>query len=499
MGQNDTSRCYWESCTRHTDRICTTEPEPPKSLKTMMIDDIFDFGAESLAKGVGRTPQAKGKLEADLRKVAPQRRTSIMQQPESMERQASPAHTLLCPAALRTATTPTSSLTDNDSAGHPRASSADNHSSSKRPVSGMARDPAEASPRLRKQRRVEGTPEKQAKEIRQLLGTERNAPSTVVLGEAPVSQRMTQAQVDRFRDIGLALIVMVSNSFDVSARTFVLSVKIFDRFLKGLEVLPPQQPPTATSLAQTTLRNCTRTGKISLAYAPQHGHGGAAAPTPPIEYEYEIPVACFIISCKFCETFAPRLTDTVRVIASKCTVEALRGAENRVLETLNWDVNLLTGSARNLPPRAVHAPCLAPWHITPRGSKCLPLTVERKHRTGLDVMHKLFSFTTPQRAAQIRSKAEMAMKVACCSRAVMKFATPDLAVGVLINACEEGEMGEWFLDFVPPFMLTDTARRCHLELRNFMLKHVQPHHREQQRREHDDAQNAVARPPAPAL
>jgi hypothetical protein len=288
-----------------------------------------------------------------------------------MQRQASPAHALLCPEDLSTATTPTSSATD--SAGHPRASSAHNLSSSKRPVAGIVRDPAEASPRLRKQRRVEGTPEKQAKEIRQLLGTEWNAPSNVVLGEAPARQRMTQEQADRFRDIGLALIVMVSNSFDVSARTFVLSVKIFDRFLKGLEVLPPQQPPTAMRMAQSTLRNCTRPGQFLRAYAPQHGHGGAAAPAPPIAYEYEIPVACFIISCKFCETFAPRLTDTVGVIDSKCTVEALRGAENKVLEILNWDVNLLTGSTRNLPPRAVRAaPCLAPWHVI-GGSEFLPL------------------------------------------------------------------------------------------------------------------------------
>ena len=429
-----------------------------------------------------------------------------------MQRQASPSHALLCPEDLSSATTPTSSSID--SAGHLRAAS--NLASSKRPVEDMARDPAEASPRLRKQRRVEGTPEKQAKEIRQLLRTERNAPSNVVQGEAPERQKMTQAQVDRFRDIGLALIVMVSNSFDVSARTFVLSVKIFDRFLKGLDVLPPQQPPTASRLAQHTLRNCTRPGQISRAYAPQHGHGGTAArntllhyfspspppPPPPIVYEYEIPVACFIISCKFCETFAPRLTDTVGVIDSKCSVEALRGAENRVLEALSWDVNLLTGAARNLPrnlPAVRAAQCLAPLHIAPRGGKFLPLTLERTQHAGLDVMHKLFSFTTPQRAAQICSKAEMAMKVACCSRAVMKFATPDLAVGVLINACKEGEMGEWFLDFIPPFMLTDTARQCNLELTKFMLKHIQPHHREQQRREHDDVQNAAARPAALAL
>ena len=98
-------------------------------------------------------------------------------------------------------------------------------------------------------------------------------------------------------------------------------------------------------------------------------------------------------------------------------------------------------------------------------------------------MHKLFSFTTPQRAAQIRSKAEMAMKVACCSRGVCKYPTADMAVGVLINACEEEEMGEEFLDFVPPFLLTDGARRCNVELREFMLRHVQPHHREAQRRQ----------------
>ena len=246
---------------------------------------------------------------------------------------------MLCPDDFSTATTPTSSGTD--LAGHLRGSSADNLSSSKRPVADTARDPSEASPRLRKQRRVEGTPEKQAKEIRQLLRTQWNSPSSVVLGEAPARQSMTQAQIDRFRDIGLALIVMVSNSFDVSARTFVLSVKIFDRFLKGIEVLPPLQPPIEVLPQQQQPPTC-------LAQQAQHILRNKCGQ---IAYEYAIPVACFVISCKFCETFAPRLTDTVGVIDSKCTVEALCGAENRVLEALKWDVNLLTGAARKLPRR----------------------------------------------------------------------------------------------------------------------------------------------------
>ena len=47
MGQNETISMLLGIMYQTHGPNCTTEPEPPKSLKTMMIGDIFDFGAES--------------------------------------------------------------------------------------------------------------------------------------------------------------------------------------------------------------------------------------------------------------------------------------------------------------------------------------------------------------------------------------------------------------------------------------------------------------------
>ena len=255
------------------------------------------------------------------------------------------AYMLLCAEELSTATTPTSRDAALD--GHERAASAECPASGKRvrPIEDDCGNPdctecqaeeGRVTSPLRKQRRVAGTPEKHAKEIKQVLAAEgRPASAGIMLGVTPARREMTQAQIDRFRDIGLALIVMVSNSFDVSARTFVLAVKIFDAFLKGVVVLPAPGD------------------------APEHARsrGQFLSPVPAPPHQYEIPVACFIISCKFCETFAPRLTDTVAVIERKCTVEALRGAEDKVLEALSWDVNLLTGAAPATRSPRQHASC----------------------------------------------------------------------------------------------------------------------------------------------
>jgi len=95
--------------------------------------------------------------------------------------------------------------------------------------------------------------------------------------------------------------------------------------------------------------------------------------------------------------------------------------------------------------------------------------------TALDLIDKIFGFTIPKRVQQIERKAEMGVKVACCSRTISKCAPAVLAVGVLLNACAQQGLDEDYLDFVPAFLLTDEARACAKELKEFIANYVRAH------------------------
>ena len=99
--------------------------------------------------------------------------------------------------------------------------------------------------------------------------------------------------------------------------------------------------------------------------------------------------------------------------------------------------------------------------------------------TALDLVDKLLGFATPQLAQQLTSKAEMGVKVACCSRGISKHPPAVVAVGVLLNACEQQDLGEDYLDFVPKFLLTDEARVCAQQLKCFIADYVRTCSRQQ--------------------
>ena len=82
-----------------------------------------------------------------------------------------------------------------------------------------------------------------------------------------------------------------------------------------------------------------------------------------------MPLACFLMACKFCETYAPRLADLVEIVGDGgCTVPQLRDAENSILASLRWDVESLTGETLipfHLSAMQVLAPTLARVPIFP--------------------------------------------------------------------------------------------------------------------------------------
>jgi hypothetical protein len=104
-------------------------------------------------------------------------------------------------------------------------------------------------------------------------------------------------QANRTFDLGVAQIVLLCEKFDVSTRTFALSISIYDMFI-------------------------------------------AASGT---QHSFENPAACFILACKYVEIFAPRLIDVCSVLSYAFTSEDLRNAENNVLDILRFDIGIVTG------------------------------------------------------------------------------------------------------------------------------------------------------------
>ena len=247
---------------------------------------------------------------------------------------------------------------------------------------------------------------RQEDEVRALLAEAHGGPaaSSAFFGGGVPRRRMSPQQAARARDLGMAVLVMTSKSFDVSPRTFVLAGAMFDRWLGAtVEV---------------------RAGETSTGEAGRRETG-----------QIEPPLACFVLACKFVETFAPRLVDVVHVVEERCSVEGLHEAEANVLAALGWDIDTVTG---------------------------------------LDILHKLLSFATPRRAELLQAKAELGVQVAFCNRGLSTIAPGDLAVGALLNACDQQDLDEAFLDFVPPFMLTEAARAGGGLLKAFIAEHVQP-------------------------
>jgi hypothetical protein len=58
-------------------------------------------------------------------------------------------------------------------------------------------------------------------------------------------------------------------------------------------------------------------------------------------------IACFLISVKFREIHCPSLQDLSKVTEFHCLVEDIQWAEEKILVSVQWDLNTPTGSPRS--------------------------------------------------------------------------------------------------------------------------------------------------------
>lgn len=216
-------------------------------------------------------------------------------------------------------------------------------------------------------------------------------------------REMSQIQLDEIRDMGLAVVVMQTNSFSCSSRTFVLAMSLFDRFLhKSIRVV---------DIGQTVPG-----GQAVSSIKTQHGAQ---------DLSIEIPAACFQIACKIVEVFAPRLVDVAGVIDHRASVEQLKDAEKRICRAVEWQIDVVTG----LPSMdiSLHSALL-----------CLLVSYLPSLRpyppAALDLVYKLLGFTTQLRQEMIRFDADLAVKVAFCSRKLLQHSVMELAVASLLDA-----------------------------------------------------------------
>ena len=87
-------------------------------------------------------------------------------------------------------------------------------------------------------------------------------------------------------------------------------------------------------------------------------------------------------------------------------------------------------------------------------------------------MHKLLEFATPACAAEIKSKAEEAIKISMCNYNFRSTSASDRAVGTLITVIDDLAPASDLEDLVPPFMITASAREFSSKLRLYILDKV---------------------------
>lgn len=164
-------------------------------------------------------------------------------------------------------------------------------------------------------------------ELRKLLLTQSSAAqSTLALWDSTPLCTMTDKEMARTRDHGVALQIAASKTFEVSSRTCVLAVGIYDKFLAK------------------TIRNSSSRQEASTDVA---GHDLAEF------FRMDAPLACFVLACKFVETFAPRLVDVASIDGADCRPSDVHSAEHFVLTCLGWDIDILTGT----PPHPTPSLC----------------------------------------------------------------------------------------------------------------------------------------------
>ena len=216
----------------------------------------------------------------------------------------------------------------------------------------------------------------------------------------PIASSQLPVRLQNVRDRGNCALALMKDAYKfISVRTFVLASNIFDKFLSAY-VREAQDPDT----------DCHDDTHFSC--------------------KIQIPVACFLIACKFVETFAPALRDCARLVKHDCTAHDIASAELTVLATLGWDVNIVTG---------------------------------------VDILHKLLSFVPQPIVARLKDEAERHCMLACCSWEIMSQSNAsDLALGVLIYACEKENLHENVLLDLPRFMFTSDSFSCSKKLRAFI-------------------------------
>ncbi|KAJ1496508.1 hypothetical protein T484DRAFT_2085002 [Baffinella frigidus] len=274
---------------------------------------------------------------------------------------------------------------------------------------------------MNKRRRIVAEEERGSKAGRalSLMLSDKWSPSTTTTLPGPARSRAAldamagvplRGWLEEARDASTDRILNLCRSYDVSSNTLTLAVGILDKFLEG------------------------RLSAIDSAVA--HGKAGEEIA---LEVEdtcrVEIPVAVFLIACKFREWSSPRLLDLAELNPQPCTTAHLREAENFILQQLKWDVDVLTAT---------------------------------------DVLALLLSFAPKEVATVLRGATDKYIEVGYCSRKVSAFGAGVLAITALRMACDELGLDAAVLDFVPDTRAISPAhvQECLVLLGSYVALHA---------------------------
>jgi len=258
------------------------------------------------------------------------------------------------------------------------------------------------------------------------------SPSNSATPSPPSSARLSspdmQACLHAARDAFKEVVLNLSRQYDVHSSTFALSIAILDKFFE------------------------VRAAALMDLFAGEDTHEIIRKTED--AFPEEVPVACFLIASKFREWSSPRIADLARLQGRQCTPAAIRAAEELILATLNWDVDVLTA---------------------------------------MDVLERLLSFAPRVVAELLRPTADKYAELAYCAREAADLGPGVVAVSALRLAKEELGLDDTALDFVPYSHAVPQARTeaCAAILHGYVERHAQEASREVPHARGSDAHSAA--------
>jgi hypothetical protein len=269
-----------------------------------------------------------------------------------------------------------------------------------------------------------------------------------VLQEASAgfSRRATSQADLNERRLGIAMLVLMKDAFQLSPSTFMLSVSLYDRFLDTYQ-------DDLLASASTTPKRAPNVGQLPwdtprMAFEVEHGmdNPGDLRPSAAAMKQVCAPLACLVMATKFIECFAMRLSDLVM------------SAQQIFLAQSVDELALYEGG----PVHELRTEDVREWEQIVWKA----LDYQLNHVTALDVLHALLQCMSKPMRRHVKDTCEFKVQAAVCRPSFRDYSPADLATASLLHTASELSVSDaqavkdQICRAIPGFHITPDVRSC---------------------------------------